>query len=123
MEGLSLSTAALSAAVEPACNAIRNQIQDQGVLPRFKTSENIIAYSERSLISTGFASAEPRMLSTFARDLSWLEEDLGTYELLRNKHRNVAIRFLTDTPGAPEIGRRKSVRSNSGNIEGWRRHH
>ena len=97
--------APLTAAVEGACNSIREQLHEQGLVPRSKAVENIIAYGDRSLISTGFANQALRTLSTFAGDLSWLDDDLRTYRSLRK--RNVAVRFLTDTPTAAAIEKAK----------------
>lgn len=99
----------LAAAVEPAWNGIREQIKAQGLLPRVRSAGNVIAYSERSLMSTGFAASALRSLSTFAGDLSWLEEDLSTYQTLRAPKRNVVIRFLTDVPGVPVIKKAKRL--------------
>lgn len=111
----------LTAAVEPACNAIREQIREHGMLPRVRSAGNVIAYSERSLMSTGFAASTLRTLSTFGGDLSWLEEDLSTYKMLKTPKRNVVIRFLTDTPGVPIIQKAKKLgiefRQYSGNAQ------
>jgi hypothetical protein len=97
----------LAAAVEAACNAIREQLLSQGPLPRLKTSENIIAHADRSFISTGFVGQSLRRIATFAGDLSWLAADLPTYQLLRK--RGVEIRFLTDTPSAQVISKAKKL--------------
>ena len=99
----------LSAAVEPACNAIRERMADIGMLPRIFGTGNIISYNERSLMSTGFAASTLRILSVFGGDLSWLEEDLSIYKSLKTPKRNVVIRILTDTPGISIIKKAKKI--------------
>jgi hypothetical protein len=95
----------LVAAVGPACEAIRHEMAAQG--RRDRAYGTMVAHEDRGAASTAFASQTLRSISIFGGDISWLDSDLSTYKGLLG--RNVQIRVLTDTPGAPVIGKAKRL--------------